>query len=159
MTRFSREYAAKLAEEQDRLRRSTAIGNAWAVVDSHAATNRPLPATTKPDPSSVPAGSGTTQRKYRNVPTGGYHSKKEAGRASELKVGEALGDIRHLREQVEYLLIPKQDGERAVKYVADFVYEQDGATVVEDCKGMRTPDYVIKRKLMLFVQKIRIRET
>ena len=44
-------------------------------------------------------------------------------------------------------------------YVADFVYEDNGDTVVEDTKGMRTKEYVIKRKLMLYRYGIRIKET
>lgn len=49
--------------------------------------------------------------------------------------------------------------EKPVKYVADFCYAtKDGAYVVEDTKGMRTPDYIIKRKLMLWVHKIKIKE-
>ena len=48
--------------------------------------------------------------------------------------------------------------ERAVKYVADFVYEEDSGTVVEDTKGFKTPDYIIKRKLMLLQYGVRIKE-
>lgn len=48
--------------------------------------------------------------------------------------------------------------ERGVRYVADFVYQTDGFTVVEDTKGMRTKDYVLKRKMMLYFHGIRIQE-
>ena len=48
--------------------------------------------------------------------------------------------------------------ERECNYIADFVYEQDGKTIVEDTKGFRTPDYIIKKKLMLCVHKIKIKE-
>ena len=50
--------------------------------------------------------------------------------------------------------------ERAVSYVADFVYVDcaTGETVVEDAKGVRTKEYVIKRKLMLWVHGIRVKE-
>lgn len=66
------------------------------------------------------------------------------------------------------MLIPSQyaevDGkrrciERECTYVADFVYLQDGEIIVEDTKGFRTPEYKIKRKLMLFLKGIRIKET
>jgi hypothetical protein len=101
--------------------------------------------------------------KYRNIKTDGYSSKREAQRATVLAVLQAGGSIRNLQKQVRFLLIPSQVGERPTYYVADFVYDEranDGWTrVVEDCKGMRTPLYVIKRKLMLFLHKIRIRET
>ena len=74
-----------------------------------------------------------------------------------------MGVISDLKMQVPFELIPsqKRDGktvERPVKYIADFVYTQDGETVVEDAKGMRTKEYVIKRKLMLMRYGIRIRE-
>jgi len=70
----------------------------------------------------------------------------------------------NLREQVKYVLIPTQRDsygnllEKECSYYADFVYERDGKTVVEDAKGIRTDDYIIKRKLMLFVHGIRIKE-
>ena len=60
---------------------------------------------------------------------------------------------------MKYELIPKQEGERAVTYTADFVYlDRDGRQVVEDSKGMRTQQYVIRRKLMLWVHGIRVKE-
>ena len=105
--------------------------------------------------------------KYRNKPTNGYASKKEAKRAAVLRMMEEAGQIQGLREQVEFLLIPRQqrpDGsiERSCSYWADFTYDEwtaDGwRRVVEDVKGVRTPDYVIKRKLMLMVHGVAIRE-
>lgn len=104
--------------------------------------------------------------KYGNKRENGYASKREAKRAAELKLLELAGAIKDLREQVEYVLIPKQQGERSCKYIADFVYEEREpvkdanvfATVVEDAKGYRDPVYRIKRKLMLKVHGIRIRE-
>jgi hypothetical protein len=65
---------------------------------------------------------------------------------------------------VQYELIPSQriNGkvvERPVKYVADFVYTtEDGLQVVEDTKGVRTKEYIIKRKLMLWQYGIQIKE-
>lgn len=106
--------------------------------------------------------------KYLNKKTNGYASKKEAKRAVELMVLERSGQIRNLREQVRYGLLPSQrlDGksiERPVFYVADFVYEEQSngkwQSVVEDCKGAKTREYIIKRKLMLHVHGIRIRES
>lgn len=105
-----------------------------------------------------------------------FDSKREARRDSELRLLEAAGKIRDLRRQVKFELIPSQREpdttgprggiirgkviERAVDYIADFVYidTRTGETIVEDTKGMRTKDYIIKRKLMLYVHKIRIRE-
>lgn len=92
-----------------------------------------------------------------------FDSKKEANRYLELKTLERAGEISHLARQVKYELIPSQrvDGklvERPCSYIADFVYLENGETVVEDTKGYKTPDYIIKRKLMLQVHGIRIRE-
>lgn len=97
--------------------------------------------------------------KYRNRKVGGYASAREARRAADLKLLEQTGYIMDLREQVEFELIPKQNGERSVRYVADFVYrDYDGNHVVEDVKGIRTPAYIIKRKLMLFRLGIKVKE-
>lgn len=108
-----------------------------------------------------------------------FDSKHEANRYLELKLLERAGTIADLRLQVEFELIPNQYAteerygkngrrlkdkeillERKCSYVADFVYTdlRTGKTVVEDSKGMRTPEYVIKRKLMLFRYEIPIRE-
>ena len=103
-----------------------------------------------------------------------FDSKKEAYRYQELKLLEKAGEISGLQLQVKYILIPaqyepdtigKRGGikkgkliERECSYIADFVYQENGETVVEDTKGMRTKDYIIKRKLMLWVHGIRIRE-
>lgn len=88
-----------------------------------------------------------------------FDSKAEAARWQELQLLERAGEIKELERQVEYELIPKQKGERAVKYIADFRYvDQDGKTVVEDTKGVKTPVYILKRKLMLRVHGIRVRE-
>lgn len=92
-----------------------------------------------------------------------FDSKKEANRWCELRVYEKAGIISDLERQVEYELIPSQriDGkvvERACNYVADFRYKQNGEVVVEDTKGFRTKDYIIKRKILLWRYGIRIRE-
>ena len=92
-----------------------------------------------------------------------FDSKREARRYLELDAMAKAGQIQNLRRQVWYELLPNQriDGklvERAVSYVADFVYEKNGETVVEDAKGHRTRDYTLKRKMMLFFYGIRISE-
>jgi len=97
-------------------------------------------------------------KKYHSIKTNGYDSKAEAKRAEELKLLQRAGKISDLQEQVHFELIPKQAGERAVIYKADFTYWENGSLVVEDVKGMKTREYVIKRKLMLHVHGIRIRE-
>ena len=88
-----------------------------------------------------------------------FDSVKEYHRWGVLRLLERAGRITDLKRQVSYELIPKQQGERACSYVADFTYNEDGKLVVEDCKGYRTPEYRLKRKLMLWVHGIKIKET
>ena len=99
-----------------------------------------------------------------------FDSKKEANRYRELKLLEKSGEICCMRLQVPFELIPAQYEEtgevytkgankgkpkrgkcieKAVTYIADFVYYNPNAAnwTVEDVKGMRTPVYIIKRKL------------
>jgi hypothetical protein len=97
--------------------------------------------------------------KFGNKKTNGFESKKEAKRAQELQLMEKIGLISNLEYQVPFELIPKQEGERSVVYKADFTYFEDKKLVVEDAKGFKTPEYVIKRKLLLWRYGIRIRET
>ena len=91
-----------------------------------------------------------------------FDSRKEARRYAELKLLLRAGKITDLELQKEFILIPKLTvkgkTERAVKYKADFVYKENGEMVVEDVKGLRTKEYIIKRKLMLFVHNIAIKE-
>lgn len=93
-----------------------------------------------------------------------FDSQKEAQRYRELWLLRKAGEITNLQRQVRFELIPTQriDGkvvERSVTYVADFVYEDHGEIVVEDVKGLRTREYILKRKLMLYMKGIRIKET
>ena len=96
-----------------------------------------------------------------------FDSRKEAGRYIYLKQQEKAGLISDLELQKKFVLIPKQtDGEKTVErecaYYADFVYVKDGETVVEDVKGYRNGQayalFTIKRKLMLYVHGIRVKE-
>jgi hypothetical protein len=93
-----------------------------------------------------------------------FDSVKEYLRFKELSLLERAGKIQKLERQVRYELIPSQciGGkvvERPCSYIADFVYLEGDKLIVEDCKGFRTPDYIIKRKLMLKNYGIRIRES
>ena len=108
--------------------------------------------------------------KYNNVKYGGCDSLREYRRLKELELMQKKGLISSLKKQVPFELIPSQREnpnnpkskllERSVKYIADFMYvrEKDKALVVEDAKGMRTKEYIIKRKLMLYVHGIAITE-
>lgn len=105
-----------------------------------------------------------------------FDSKREAKRYSELLLLEQVGAISNLQRQVKYVLIPAQREpdtvgarggihkgkviEKECAYYADFVYfdRETQEIVVEDTKGMKTTEYTIKRKLMLFRHGIRIRE-
>ena len=123
------------------------------------------------------------QSKYgsRKVTVDGseFDSRKEYRRFCELSLLERAGEVTDLQRQVKFVLIPAQyeeyerystktgkrlkNGRRVVEhecsYIADFVYKNKaGKTVVEDTKGFRTTDYIIKRKLMLWVHGIRIQE-
>ena len=108
---------------------------------------------------------------------GTYDSQLEYARFIFLSNREKEGEITNLRRQVEYLLIPAQYGteikhlktkdkevrvllERSCSYVADFVYERNGKTIVEDCKGSKgiiTEAAKIKKKLLLWVHGIELR--
>lgn len=108
--------------------------------------------------------------KYHNIKSAGYDSKKERRRSNELKLLQRAGLISDLKEQVWFELIPAVyetvDGKRkcieqSCSYVADFTYLENGKRIVEDTKSPITrenPTYIIKRKLMLQVHGIRIRE-
>lgn len=108
-----------------------------------------------------------------------YDSQKEYKRFCELSLLQKAGAITDLQRQVEFELIPAQyetyerygktgkrlkDGKRCVEracvYVADFTYYENGKRVVEDTKSeiTKTKDYKIKRKLMLYIHGIKVRE-
>lgn len=104
-----------------------------------------------------------------------FDSKRELNRYLELLAMQKNGLIDDLERQKKYVLIPTQREpdiigarggrkpgkliEKECAYIADFVYrEPNGLIVVEDAKGMRTEGYKIKKKLMLYIHGIRIRE-
>lgn len=104
-----------------------------------------------------------------------FPSILEANRYGELLMLQKAGEITDLKTQVPFVLIPEKREpaivgrrggikkgkliERGIIYVADFVYKDKyGNKVVEDTKGVKTKDYKLKRKLMLHVHGIRIKE-
>lgn len=108
------------------------------------------------------------KNKYNN--NGKGSSIKERKRGAELELMQRAGIISDLQTQVPYELIPahyevvngkRKCIERACTYKADFVYYdvENKQLVVEDSKGFRTKDYIIKRKLMLYMHGIKIKET
>lgn len=124
------------------------------------------------------------QNKYFNVKTKAsdgiiFDSTKEARRYEQLLLLQRAGEISDIKRQVTYELIPAQyetieryskDGkrlkdqqrlvERKVEYIADFTYTdtKTGEVIVEDAKGFRTKDFILKRKLLLFRHGIKLRE-
>lgn len=118
--------------------------------------------------------------KYRNhkVYSDGmmFDSRKEAKRYHELLMLQKAGKIRDLQRQVPFLLLPdqrepdtvgKRGGihmgriiERKTLYIADFIYFDcdSGEFTVEDAKGFKTPEYKLKKKMMLYFHGIRIKE-
>ena len=117
-----------------------------------------------------------------------FQSKREGNRYCELKLLQRAGKIKNLELQKRYELIPAQYEtvetgeyykigakkgqpktkqvcvEQSLVYIADFVYEENGQTIVEDSKGFRDTSsstyakFVIKRKLMLWIHGIKIKE-
>lgn len=85
-----------------------------------------------------------------------FDSQREATRYSVLKIMQVAGIISDLRLQVPYTITI--NGLKVCKYVADFVYIDNGREVVEDVKGMKTPTYNLKKKLMKAVHGIEIQE-
>ena len=101
------------------------------------------------------------QPKYRAIPTTvdniRFASKKEAKRYGELKLLQQAGEIAGLEMQPRWDL--HVNGTRVAFYKGDFCYiAKGGLFVVEDVKGMRTPMYRLKRKMMLAEHGIEIKE-
>ena len=108
-------------------------------------------------------------RKYHNkkvlTPDGVFDSIKEYNRWCELTLLQRAGKISDLQRQVRIELIPTQRAENGkviefpANYIADFVYTENGRQVVEDSKGAKTKEYILKRKVLLYLHGIRIRES
>lgn len=92
-----------------------------------------------------------------------FDSAKEAKRYTRLRDMEEEGRIQHLRLQVPFELVPSFECDgvkyRGMSYVADFVYYRAGKVVVEDCKGFKTAEYKMKKKLMAYMNHINIEES
>ncbi len=127
-----------------------------------------------------------TKSKYRSreITRDGmtFDSIKEYRRFCELTLLEKAGSITDLKRQVEFELIPSQFEEiptgefykrgekkgmpkmkrvcveQSVKYLADFTYTENGKTIVEDTKGFKTKEYILKRKMMLYLKGIKVQE-
>ena len=84
------------------------------------------------------SGAGAGMRTQKNSAVMGKPSAKQEKKKGGVKKGKVI--------------------EQKCSYIADFVYTENGEKVVEDTKGFRTKDYIIKRKLMLYIHGIRIQE-
>lgn len=110
-----------------------------------------------------------------STPDGEFDSKGEWQRWLVLKEAQDKGEISDLRRQVKYILIPTQYkavevklktktkvvqrvAEHEISYKADFVYEKNGETIVEDYKGYPNDRWPYVKKMMLFFHGIAIRE-
>lgn len=91
--------------------------------------------------------------KYGNIIQRGYDSKKEARRGAELELLQRAGHIKNLKRQLKIELVPKfeKDGKkyRAINYVADFYYQENGREIIEEVKGFETDVWKLKKKLIL----------
>ena len=90
-----------------------------------------------------------------------FDSVKEASRYQELRMLERAGEITGLVRQQKIELIPKTKLYRACYYVCDFIYfdKRENKTIYEDVKGVRTKEYLLKRKLLYWRHGIEIKET
>lgn len=103
-----------------------------------------------------------TAHKYHAIPTWVdgilFASRLEARRYSDLRLMAMAGEIRDLELQPRYPI--RIDGQLVCTYVADFRYfdVQQNREVVEDVKGVRTREFVLKKKLVKAVYGIDIEE-
>ena len=150
----------RLLEHDEVLRKSAANKAAWnkATTAVHTGTDG-IDYVVKSKP--------VKPSKYRNkkIERNGltFDSRRELKEWVALESLQHAGVITDLQRQVKYVLIPSQtreDGtkERPVTWTADFVYKRDGKTVVADAKGIRTQQGIIRRKLMLMVHGITVKE-
>jgi uncharacterized protein DUF1064 len=108
-----------------------------------------------------------TESKYGNRrfvnEEGRWDSKREYARWCDLKLLQSSGKISELRRQVVYDLLPQCTlggrRHRPIRFVADFVYIEDGEKKVEDSKGFKNRLYMLKRRLMWQLLGIEVIET
>lgn len=110
--------------------------------------------------TSVDAWRGPVRNKFRNIPTEvdgiRFASKREAKRWSELLIMQRAGYLTDLQRQVRFPL--DVNGIPICHYVADFTFQRNGQLVVEDSKGVRTPEFKLKAKLMKACHQIEVVE-
>ena len=99
-------------------------------------------------------------RKNADGTVHGYASRKEAGIAGDLAILAKAGKILCLHEQVPFVLVEGRNEVRSIKYVADFTWvdADTGLPHIGDAKGMRTPVYLLKKKMMYLLCGLTIEE-
>lgn len=139
-------------------RMSVAEYRAHMAKNSVSSSGRVVPVTVKPrDPALLRQFSDAAsiltrppKPKYGNkkVQVDGitFDSKREAGHWNMLKLRVAAGQITDLQRQVKFEL--HVNGIKVCTYVADFTYHEAGALVIADSKGMKTPMYRLKKKMV-----------
>jgi len=114
-----------------------------------------------PEAVELPPIKLTVKPKYRNRKVENEHGKfdsaKEAQRYAELVLLERAGAIAGLRRQVPFALVV--NGIHVCDYICDYTYLEGARVVCEDAKGMRTPVFILKKKLMLACHGLEVKET
>ncbi|NBW13609.1 MAG: DUF1064 domain-containing protein [Caulobacteraceae bacterium] len=103
--------------------------------------------------------------KYNNVKVndpshGTFDSKAEHKRFLDLLLLERAGQIHNLERQ--HAVLVQFNGIRLFKWIADFVYFQDGQRIYEDVKSPMTaalPVYRLKKRILKAMLNIDVRET
>lgn len=100
--------------------------------------------------TSIPAKRGN-KFKAKRTPCHHGHvhaSKKEAGRCNDLHMLQRAGAISELEQQPVYRFTVDgravMVGKRQLKFTPDFRYIENGKVIVDDSKGMRTRDYIVR---------------
>jgi hypothetical protein len=130
-----------------------ALKSAKAIIERNGLELGQSPATTSPTRSKY------GNRKVTDASGAVHDSGKEFRRWQVLELRERAGEIRSLRRQVPYALVV--NGVLVCQYIADAVYVEGEATIVEDTKSditRKKDSYRIKLKLMQAIHGIQIRE-
>jgi hypothetical protein len=85
-----------------------------------------------------------------------FASRAEARRYSELCLLEKAGEIRNLECQPKFPITVNK--KHICYYIADFQYSNEGGVIIEDVKGVKTPVYKLKKKLVEAQYNIEITE-
>jgi hypothetical protein len=99
--------------------------------------------------------------KYNVAPKeqrGGYASKHEMEVAANLHALARAGKIQDLQEQVRIVLVEGDETERGITFIADFTFQENGVLRVLDAKGVKTKVYLLKKKLLWHLKRIRVEE-